>query len=144
MKSSNDDNKYVISAGLVAFGISFSVLLTWDYLFPPDIGGNLIISIFSGFLVYVIASAFAGFLITYKSPKEQIITSLKASFFGFMINALIMLFLGTVYGLVWIFMGYITGGMIGGILGKIFAEKQKEGESDARLTSINSDKLFTT
>jgi hypothetical protein len=125
MKRPNDDNKYVISAGLISFGISFSIILMLDYLFPTGFEGGYLLSIFSGFIVYILSSGFAGFLLTYKSQEQQMINSLKASFFAFMINALIMLFLGTLYGIIWIFMGYGLGGMIGGILGKTYSARTR-------------------
>lgn len=121
MYNLNDDDKYALSAGLIAFGASSSILLIFEYIFPTA-GGDFIFNVFSGFLIYVLSSTFAGFLLTFRSSKGQIVNSLKAGGFGFIINVVIMFFFGTLFGIVWMLFGYILGGIIGGMLGKYYGE----------------------
>ena len=125
MKSKDGDNKYIVSGGLVAFGISMTVLLILDYLFPPDLGADLTLRLFGGLIIYIIAGAAAGFLVAYKIGGNHLINALKTGFFGFVVNIVIMLFLQTLYGIVWIFLGYSLGGMIGGIIAKILFDREK-------------------
>ena len=111
----------ILSGGLLALAISLSVLLLLEFLYPIEARKpNLALNLFEGLGVYLIAGASAGFLTTRKLKENHVITSIKSTLVGFLINVLLMFFMQTLFGLTWVFTGYIIGGAIGGILAKFY------------------------
>jgi hypothetical protein len=128
MKSPGKDNKDVTAGGLLSLGISLSLLLAVDFLVPPEsIGESFVLSLFVGLLVYVVASGVGSFLASYKMKEKYLINALKSSYFGFLINTVIMLFMQTFYGLAWILIGYTLGGVIGGSAAMVYNKRKKVG-----------------
>lgn len=124
MSSGNEENKYILAGGMVAFGLSMAILSTLDAVYPLEGERSLGVNLFEGFLLYILTSAAASFLITYKVVRGHIITSLKMGGFAFVVNSVIMVVFQTLYGIVWIFLGYMIGGLIGGSLAKLYSSRR--------------------
>lgn len=128
MKSQSNDNKDVVAGGLLSFGISMTVILLLDFLVPVEsLENNYLLRLFGGLFVYIIASFVGSFFVTYKLKEKFLINSMKSSYFGFLINTVIMLFIQTLYGLAWVFIGYTLGGVLGSIAAIVYNKRKKVG-----------------
>jgi len=52
---------------------------------------------------------------------------MKSSYFGFLISTVIMLFMQTFYGLLWMLIGYTLGGMLGEMATAFYNRVKKLG-----------------
>ena len=124
MKDGSEEIMKVVSGGLVSFGFSNLILNLLDIFWPDRYELDLfIINFFDGFLIYVVISTIVGFFVVNSIKEKFIENSLKCGFFGFVFNGVVMFYMRVLYGLIWIFFGYILGGLTGGVLAELFKRK---------------------
>jgi hypothetical protein len=116
---SNESTDYVVG-GLLAFGIANASISIVDALVNMEIiSTSYSLRLFEGLLVYVVASLISGYIIANRNRTSKIQESIKSGWFAFFLNAVLMLYYRTFFGLIWILIGYSVGGLVGGFLSQL-------------------------
>lgn len=120
------EQKRDISGGLLAFGLSTATVLAIDFLRPSLPADSQILLLFEGFIVYVVASAIAGF-VSQRSDDNLYSVALNITLLASLLNLGLMLLIGSIIGYLWIVAGYLIGGLLGGFLRQFTRKYEARG-----------------
>jgi len=114
-------SKDFLTGGILAFGLSTATVIALDFAaeflsIPSDL---FLLRLFEGLLVFIPMAALASFMVTRRMRRGHMVEALKTGYFGFVMNLVVMLYNQTFFGLLWVFIGYTMGSVLGGAMGKI-------------------------
>lgn len=120
------EQKRDISGGLLAFGLSTATVLAIDFLRPSLPADSQNMLLFEGFIVYVVASAIAGF-VSQRSDDNLYSVALNITLLASLLNLGLMLLIGSIIGYLWIVAGYLIGSLLGGFLRQFTRKDEARG-----------------
>jgi hypothetical protein len=126
MVKSDIDNREYISGGILTFGIATALIMIIDYFFPmiSETEGFFLLRLFQGLLVYIFTTAAVGFYVARRALDKHIEVSVKTGYFAFLMNIALMLYYRTFFGALWILVGYLIGGIIGGLAARYLSKNE--------------------
>jgi len=120
-----------VSGGLLAFGLSTATVLAIDFLRPSLPADSQVMLLFEGFIVYVVASAIAGF-VSQRSEVNLYSVALNITLLASLLNLGLMLLIGSIIGYLWIVAGYLIGSLLGGFLRQFTRKDEARGAAPSQ------------